>query len=334
MMPCIGAGGVTTPIWLWHLFGPADPDLGLGEAVRQARSGSDAAPSVAPRPAIRVNGHLVRHATLDLPHLGACAGPRLTSATGGDPSVVELQARGLTWLYVGPACSSLTRCPGWVEIDNNPHTLRVITTPTGIFEFQTGGYLWKYTGVPCSVSGCRGWVLIDRNPNTATVVGGLPGLFEFQAATGFLFAYNGFSTCTPTACPGWTPIDHNPASKTVVVDARAVYEFQGVGVGRLYEYVGPPCPSLTGVCPGWRLIDDNPHTTSVYGGLAGIFELQAAFDAPQRYHSTGLLYAYNGTSACGPNGCPGWTAIDRPEQIPPGWSPDRSVEHPGVPSGC
>ena len=228
----------------------------------------------------------------------------LTPATGSDPTIVEQQVfPPQVWMYVGPPCPSLTaRCPGWQLIDDNPNTQTVITAPSGIFEQQTGGYLWKYTGVPCSPAGCRGWVLIDRNPNTSEVIGGAFGLFELQFTTGLLFVYNGSSVCTATGCPGWTPIDHNPATTDVAVDARTVYEFQGPrGSGRLYKYVGPSCPSLTAACPGWRLIDDNPNTTAIVGGSAGLFQWQQA---------TGYVFAYNGTSICAPIGCPGWTPLD------------------------
>jgi hypothetical protein len=116
--------------------------------------------------------------------------------------------------------------PGWVTIDDNPTTNRIVAGG-GLYQQRRDSStnpqtfsLWQYTGTPCNGSVCPGWVKIDNHPTSAVPVAGSNTVYQMR-----------------TPSPGQVSI---------------------------MQYTGTPC--LGTVCPGWIELDDNPNTTSIVAG--------------------------------------------------------------------
>ncbi len=80
---------------------------------------------------------------------------------------------GDIWKYTGAPCGS-TSCPSWLQLDNSPVTSGIFADGSELYQLQTNGLIWRFTGTPGS------WQMLDNNPTTVTLAAGGGQLYQLR----------------------------------------------------------------------------------------------------------------------------------------------------------
>jgi hypothetical protein len=158
---------------------------------------------------------------------------------------------------------------------------------------NTQGWIWAYTGTPCSGNSCPGWQTYDNNAATARIAGGGSRLFQLHNS-GRVWEYTG-TPCSGASCPGWRMLDNNPSTVAIASDGTNLYQLHNTG--RIWRYTGTPCSGNS--CPGWQMLDNNPAALAIVADAGKLYQL----------HNTGRIWVHTGTP-CSGNSCPGWKMLD------------------------
>jgi hypothetical protein len=206
--------------------------------------------------------------------------------------IVSKPPAATIWAATGAPCVG-SSCPGWQLLDNNPHSARIASSSTALYQLHDTGEIWRYTGTACAGGACPGWQRIDANPATIGIFADGSELYQLHS-TGMIWRYTG-TPCTGGTCPGWQPLDNNPATMNLVAAGGQLFQMHRNG--EIWRYTGTPCAG--GACLGWQLLDNNPASVALASDGATLYQL----------HSTGAMWRYTGTPCAG-GSCPGWQLID------------------------
>jgi hypothetical protein len=77
------------------------------------------------------------------------------------------------------------------------------------------GWIWRYTGTPCTGESCPGWQRLDDNPKTKAISASGSGLYQLHN-DGWIWLSTG-TPCTGDSCPGWQRLDNNPKTRAIAV---------------------------------------------------------------------------------------------------------------------
>ena len=219
---------------------------------------------------------------------------------GAGGQLYQLHNDGWIWRYTGVACSGES-CPGWQRLDNNFRTggisagdqLYQLHSKGQLFQRHNDGWIWRYTGLPCTGDACPGWERLDNNPNTAQIVAAGNQLFQLHK-NGWIWRYTG-KPCAGEACSGWQRLDNNANTAAIVAGGNQLFQLHKNGW--IWRYSGTPCTGDS--CPGWQRLDNNANTIAIVAAATGLYQL----------HKTGLIWTYTGTP-CSGESCPGWQRLD------------------------
>jgi len=131
------------------------------------------------------------------------------------------------------------------------------TQSQNLYQLHNDGWIWQYTGTPCSGNSCPGWTRLDNNPKTRAITGGGNQLYQLHN-DGWIWQYTG-TPCSGDSCPGWRRLDNNP--KTIAIAAAGNQLYQLHNDGWIWQYTDTPCSGDS--CPGWRRLDNNPKTRAI-----------------------------------------------------------------------
>ncbi len=166
-------------------------------------------------------------------------------------------------------------------------------TKNPLYQLHSDGWIWQYTGTPCSGNSCPGWQRLDNNSKTKAITASGNQLYQLHN-DGWIWQYTG-TPCSGDSCPGWQRLDNNP--KTVAIATAGGQLYQLHNDGWIWRYTGTPCNGNS--CPGWQRLDNNPNTKAIAAAGGQLFQL----------HSNGQIWRYRGTP-CNGNSCPGWQRLD------------------------
>ncbi|GLI39950.1 hypothetical protein KI811_01790 [Geobacter hydrogenophilus] len=219
--------------------------------------------------------------------LPPAAGLRVYSST-------EFVARdgAAIWRYTGTPCSG-DSCPGWIRLDNNPHTVAIVADSGELYQLHNTGRIWQSTHGACDADSCPGWRPLDNNPKTVAIAASGGKLYQLHD-DGMIWVYTG-TPCSGNSCPGWQRLDNNP--KTVAIAAAGNNLYQLHNDGWIWRYTGTPCSGNS--CPGWQRLDNNSKTVAIASAGNSLYQL----------HNDGWIWRYTGTP-CSGNSCPGWQRLD------------------------
>ncbi len=168
------------------------------------------------------------------------------------------------------------------------------TPPSNLYQLHDNGWIWEYTGTPCSGESCPGWQPLDKNPKAIGIVAAGQKLYQLHDDRS-IWQYTG-TPCIGDSCPSWQPLDKN--SKTTAIAAAGDKLYQLHNDGWIWEYTGTPCNG--GSCPGWQPLDKNSRTRAI----------AAAGDKLYQLHNDGWIWEYTGTPCIG-DSCTGWQPLDK-----------------------
>jgi hypothetical protein len=135
-----------------------------------------------------------------------------------------------------------------------------------LYQTQSDGSVWQYTGTPCSGGSCTGWMELDNNPNLSMIAAGGGALYEMRN-DGSIWWYAG-PACSGGSCPGWVELDNNPLNAAIGVGGSNAYEVHQDG--SLWEFNGVICNGSS--CPGWTELSTNSQQSNdqLYGANAAL----------------------------------------------------------------
>jgi V8-like Glu-specific endopeptidase len=155
------------------------------------------------------------------------------------------------------------------------------------------GFVWRYTGTPCSGESCPGWQLLDNNAATLRISAAGNNLYQLHNS-GRIWRFTG-TACSGESCPGWQMLDNNAASIGIVAADNNLYQLHNSG--RIWRFTGTACSGES--CPGWQMLDNNGATVAIVAAGNNLYQL----------HNSGRIWRFTGT-ACSGESCPGWQLLD------------------------
>jgi hypothetical protein len=98
-----------------------------------------------------------------------------------------------------------------------------------LYELDTTGQIWKYTGTACTKSGCTGWQMLDNNPAAMEIAADEDNnLYELHN-DGTLWKWTG-AACSGNSCGGWQMIDNDAWTGRIAAASGQLYELHVVQV--------------------------------------------------------------------------------------------------------
>jgi peptidyl-Lys metalloendopeptidase len=147
--------------------------------------------------------------------------------------------------------------------ENTP-TRQCDTTPTvsgvDLCQLHSDGWIWRFTGTPCSGNSCPGWQRLDNNPKTIAIAAAGNNLYQLHN-DGWIWRFTG-TPCSGNSCPGWQRLDNNPKTKAIAAAGSNLYQLHKDGW--IWRFTGTPCSGNS--CPGWQRLDNNPKTKAIAAG--------------------------------------------------------------------
>ncbi|MGD0362968.1 MAG: hypothetical protein ABSC93_18975 [Bryobacteraceae bacterium] len=251
---------------------------------------------------------------------------------------------GSIWQSTGIPCSRGS-CPGWIELDNNPHMYMIAAGGGALYEMHIDGSIWWYVGPACSGGSCPGWVELDNNKNAIAIGVGGSTPYEMHI-DGSLWEFNG-NICTGGSCPGWTelagsePMQLPPFGYFAgATGSLVVYETTSTKNGAyLFMFdaaldiwpqidVGYPLPTAVGINTLYDMQEyPNVYSIRQYTGSPITYNWQTILESKyssdggpgimaaggglyvQRPETDYATWQYTGTP-CDGSKCPGWVKID------------------------
>jgi hypothetical protein len=100
-------------------------------------------------------------------------------------------------------------------LDNNPKTVAIAAAGDQLYQLHNDGWIWRYTGTPCSGNSCPGWQRLDNNPKTKAIEAAGNQLYQLHN-DGLIWRYTG-PPCSGNSCPGWQLLDNNSRTRFIAL---------------------------------------------------------------------------------------------------------------------
>jgi hypothetical protein len=208
----------------------------------------------------------------------------------------SLHANGQLWGFNGTGGGTCNgnSCPHWSVLGNSSNTVKIAASSSKLFQLQSTGLIWEFTGPQCSSTGsCPSWKMIDNNSKTVQIVSGGGALYQ-RWNSGPIWRYTG-TACSGSNCPGWQLLDNNSATVEIVAGSGNLYQRHSSGA--VWKYTGTACSGNS--CPGWQLIANDARTIKLVADGSSLY----------MHQQSGAIWKYTGTP-CNSSGCPGWALVD------------------------
>ena len=186
-------------------------------------------------------------------------------------------------------------CPGWILIDNNAATKKIVVDNSRgtLYQMHRNGSIFRYTGRRCEETGCRGWERLDNNTRGRDIAAGGGHLYQMHDS-GEIWRSTG-AACDPDWCRGWDRIDNDPNNVEISAGNQGLIK-RGAS-GHIWRFVGQPCAGT--LCSGWQRLDNNSQTSAIISAERGVYQK----------HRSGAIWRYTGTPCLG-DSCLGWEHLD------------------------
>jgi hypothetical protein len=64
------------------------------------------------------------------------------------------------------------------RLDNNNKTVAIAAAGDALYQLHNDGWIWRYTGTPCSGESCPGWQRLDHNNKTVAIIAAGNNLYQ------------------------------------------------------------------------------------------------------------------------------------------------------------